>query len=135
MLKNTKLSRIIILSIILILLIGINCCHAVDLNLTDMDDLTNTNITNDANNTSVDNETSNTTANDEDTYNNTNSSNTSYNTSNSTSNTPAPSTTVSNLNSLPESNLGLSTILNILLIVIGVLLILLAIAILIRLKK
>ncbi len=38
------------------------------------------------------------------------------------------------LSSLPEASLGLSNILNILLIVVGVLLILLAIAILIRLK-
>ena len=38
-------------------------------------------------------------------------------------------------NSLPESNLGLSNILNILLIVIGILLVLLGIAIIIRLKK
>lgn len=42
------------------------------------------------------------------------------------------STTVSNM--LPESNLGLATILNILLITVGVILILLGIAVLIRLK-
>jgi len=41
---------------------------------------------------------------------------------------------VSSLNSLPEAELGLTNILSIILIVIGVLLILLAIAILIRLK-
>lgn len=41
---------------------------------------------------------------------------------------------VSSLNSLPEAELGLTNILSILLIVIGVLLILLSIAILIRLK-
>ena len=42
---------------------------------------------------------------------------------------------VSNINSMPESELGLTNILTILLIVIGILLILLAIAILIRLKR
>lgn len=51
-----------------------------------------------------------------------------------TSNLPtsSSSTTVSNM--LPESNLGLATILNILLITVGVILILLGIAVLIRLK-
>ncbi len=44
------------------------------------------------------------------------------------------STNVSLLNSLPEADLGLNNILNILLIVIGILLILLGIAIIIRLK-
>lgn len=46
--------------------------------------------------------------------------------------TSSSSTTVSNM--LPESNLGLATILNILLITVGVILILLGIAVLIRLK-
>lgn len=45
------------------------------------------------------------------------------------------STSVSTLDQLPESGLGLNNIINIILIVIGVLLILLGIAILIRLKK
>lgn len=45
------------------------------------------------------------------------------------------STVTSTLNSLPEAELGLTNILSIILIVIGVLLILLAIAILIRLKN
>lgn len=44
-------------------------------------------------------------------------------------------TSVTSLSNLPEANLGLNNILNILLIAIGVLLILFAIAILIRLKK
>lgn len=42
---------------------------------------------------------------------------------------------VSNLSSIPESNLGLSNILSILLIAVGIILILLGIAVLIRLKK
>ncbi len=45
------------------------------------------------------------------------------------------STNVSNLSSLPESDLGLTNILNIILIAIGFILILLAIAILIRLSN
>jgi len=43
-------------------------------------------------------------------------------------------TVISTLNSLPEAELGLTNILSIILIVIGILLILLAIAIIIRLK-
>ena len=53
------------------------------------------------------------------------------------SNTSVESTTSSPLNalsSLPEASLGLTNILNILLIAVGILLILLAIAILIRLR-
>ena len=44
-------------------------------------------------------------------------------------------TSVTSLSNLPEANLGLNNILNVILIAIGFLLILLAIAILIRLKK
>ena len=50
-------------------------------------------------------------------------------------NTQTSSATVSTLNSLPESELGLTNILNILLITVGFLLILLGIAIIIKLKK
>lgn len=87
---------------------------AVDFNLTD-NSLAN-------NNTS-----SNTTSNT--------STNTSTNTLASSGGTNVSSTTVSNLNNLPESDLGFGNILNILLIVVGILLILLAVAILIRLNK
>lgn len=45
------------------------------------------------------------------------------------------SATISTLNELPEANLGLGNVLNIILIVIGVLLILLGIAIIIRLNS
>ena len=57
--------------------------------------------------------------------------------SNSTSTTPSSnrgSSIADTLQSLPESELGLTNILNILLIAVGVVLILLAIAIFIRLK-
>lgn len=49
--------------------------------------------------------------------------------------TPSDSAIVSSVSSLPESELGLTNILNILLIAVGVILIFLAIAILIRLGK
>ena len=63
---------------------------------------------------------------------------------NNTANTNAQTTTgtsssssgtVSSISSLPESELGFTNILNILLITVGVILILLAIAILIKIKK
>ena len=52
-----------------------------------------------------------------------------------TSDITAQVTSVTPLSKLPEANLGLNNILNVILISIGVLLILFAIAILIRLKK
>lgn len=51
-----------------------------------------------------------------------------------TTNYSTTSSTVSTLNQLPEAGLGLSNVINIILIVIGILLILLGIAIIIRLK-
>ena len=56
-------------------------------------------------------------------------------TSTNTTSTNTTSATVSTLSSLPESELGLTNILNILLITVGVLLILLGIAIIIKLQK
>ena len=70
--------------------------------------------------------------------NNTNTSSNSLNsnsTRNTTSNTSSNTSSADVSSVLPESSLGLTNILNIFLIVIGVLLVLLAIAILIRLKK
>ena len=52
-----------------------------------------------------------------------------------TSDITAQVTSVTSLSKLPEANLGLNNILNVILISIGILLILFAIAILIRLKK
>lgn len=49
--------------------------------------------------------------------------------------TDTDSATFSNLSSLPESELGLTNVLNILLIAVGFVLVLLAIAILIKIKK
>lgn len=53
----------------------------------------------------------------------------------SSTNNSNSSATVSSLNQLPEAGLGLNNIINIILIVVGVLLILLGIAILIRIKQ
>jgi len=67
--------------------------------------------------------------------NNTNSLNNNISSStNSSLPTSSTTTTVSALSNLPEANLGLTNILNIILIVLGILLILLGIAIFIRLK-
>lgn len=130
--KLKKFKLIIILSIIL-LLVGTSLCYAVDLNVTD--DLT-TGLTsgNESNNSSNTNNSSSTNTTDDESENTSNSSNTSSNTSNSSSSSSSNSI-AKVTSSLPESSLGLSNILNILLIAVGVLLILLSIAILIRLKN
>lgn len=127
-LKNIK---IIVLSIIFTLFISISSCYAVELDLSDdlLESSSSVNSTNSGNTT---NENSSNTNLNTNSTNNTNISNENYNTNTSFTNS-TPSATVTN--SLPESDLGLSNILNIFLIVIGVLLILLSIAILIRLKK
>ena len=131
----SKTKRIILFLIITIFVLGFNLCYAVDLNMTNdddlLDDIDSASNTYNENSSNSRLRNSNTTTNsiddeDEDIYDND-----AVNTSLSdTSN--IPSTTVTNVNS---SGLELTNILNILLIVIGVLLILLSIAILIRLKK
>ena len=132
-----KKFKFFVISIVFALIFGINYCYAVELNLTD-DLTTNFSLNNTSDNSnSTDSNATNST--DTDTDSNTNITNTnSENTMNTTdsatySGTSNTSTTVSN--ALPESNLGLSNILNIFIIVIGVLLVLLGIAILIRIKK
>lgn len=134
-----KNSKFIILTTIITLILGFNFCYAVDLNLTDdlIDDFSSNNVTQNTNNTNTSDvsTTNNTNSNtNTDNTNNTNSNITS-NTNSSTTSGNASSTSATVTNSLPESDLGLSNILNILLIVIGILLVLLSIAILIRLKK
>lgn len=62
-------------------------------------------------------------------------SNTANTNTNNSSNTPTPNNSVSSITDLPEASLGLANILNILLLVVGVLLILLGIAIIIKIKK
>ena len=133
----SKIKRIILFLVITIFVLGFNLCYAVDLNMTNDDDLLDDidSVSNTYNESSDDSRlgTENTTTNsiddeDEDEY--------IYDDSsvsdNSNDGSNIPSTTVTNVSS---SGLELTNILNILLIVIGVLLILLSIAILIRLKK
>ena len=134
-LKNVKF---IVLSIIFVLFLGITSCYAVDLDLSN--ELENDLLSNSSNSNNSDvsgnytntnsNSSSNTNLSNTSTGNSTNSI---YTNTDSGSTNSTPSATVTN--SIPESDLGLTNILNIFLIVIGVLLILLAIAILIRLKK
>ena len=120
-LKNVKF---IVLSIIFVLFLGITSCYAVDLDLSDdlISNSTNSNTNNSnvsSNNTNTNNDSSsNTNTSNTSVNNNTNSS---YTNTNSSSTNSTPSATVTN--SIPESDLGLSNILNIFLIVIGVLLI------------
>lgn len=109
-----KLSKIIItlLAIFTVLLISFNSVKAVDLNLTE-NISSNNSLTNSVN--------------DDEDLNNTNYSNS---TNIASENNSTKVTSV-----VPESNLGLTNILNFVLITIGILLILLAIAILIKLNK
>lgn len=115
----------ILFFIMFFLCIGILPVHAIDMNLS------NTTATNTIDNTITNSLTGNTLLNTNSILNN------------NSANTPSPSTSttngsgstyVSQISSLPEADLGLNNILNILLIVIGILLILLGIAIIIRLK-
>jgi len=127
MLKNLRILCFIILFMFLV----ISPVYAIDMNLSD-------NTTTNTTDNSITNSTLNT-----NTVGNTLSNTTTSDLFNNTNNAPAPSTpntsgggsaSVSYLSSLPEADLGLNNILNILLIVIGILLILLGIAIIIRLK-
>ena len=108
-------------------------CFAIDLNLPDEEESSNTtNSSNVSSNSNNSRNTSNTSSNT-----NTSSSDDEYeenisNDSSSTSNTSSPAATISNVSS---SNGDASFVLNIFIIVIGILLILLAIAILIKLKR
>lgn len=132
---NKTLKTKIIISLILIFVFSLigNCSFAViDMNLasniedypTLSDDMENMDYTEDTD-TNI----------DADYDDNTNNTFSEPLTTNSVENTASTtSTKVSTLNSLPESELGLTNILNILLITIGVILILLGIAIIIKLK-
>lgn len=136
MIKSLKICFIIVMLIILLSFTTNVLAVDTNINATSSEDLlSNTTSTTNTSNTSD-------TSNSTNTTNSTNSTNSS-NVSNSTNstNTTASSTSSANTNSitvqggLPESDLGISNILSIILIAIGVLLILLAIAILIRLGK
>lgn len=140
MMKTKKL--IFILTMIAILF-GFNFCYAVDLNMADdltgNIDLTTNTSNNNTNNTNTNNDNTNATTNtstnldSNTTTEDMNTTNTSYIMPRDNSdNSPA---IVSELNATSSTGLDLSTVLNILLIVIGILLVLLSIAIIIRLKK
>lgn len=147
-LKNLKL--IIIMAMILSFVFAFNACYAVDLNLSNDLTVGTNNSTSSNTNASTSNSTNSSTGSDDVTNSmNTTSNSTDSNSTNSESNTSDTSnsttndTTTSSTNTSPkvtstlssDDGLGVSDILNIFLIVIGVLLILLSIAILIRLKK
>ena len=90
------------ISILIILILGVNACYAVDLNLTDdtLDDLNITNSTNENTNTSSNTNTNNNNTNTNTIATNTNSNTAVNNTTNTTSNTP--SATVSTISSEPK---------------------------------
>lgn len=127
MIKSLKIFKTILAIIIFlfVLLFGTNIYAVdIDMNLTNIDTLSNNDVSNSNTNTNTSANTS------------SNKTNTSTNsTTNTSSNTTNTSATVSSVSSLPESELGLTNILNILLITVGFILILLAIAILIKLRK
>ena len=127
--KNLKFLLLIVLAVIVVLTLNFNKCFAaIDMNLTgNTSSLNSANVTNTINkNNTID---ENVLDDDDD---NTTAATTSNQATTSTNNTVA---TVSSLSSLPESELGLTNILNILLIAVGFVLILLGIAIIIKLKK
>lgn len=104
----SKILNIILVLLLVLLLIYPNFVHAIDVNMNLTNNLSGTNTSQ------------------------TNITNPSL--TNTTGPYSSTSGSISTLNNLPEAELGLTNILCIILIVIGILLILLAIAILIRLK-
>lgn len=127
MIKKLKIFSIV--GMVLILLCFTTNVFAVDMNITETNTLNTSNSSNTSNTTNTSN-TSNTTN-----ARNTSNTTTSTNTSSTTSSSPNNTNSITVQGGLPESDLGISNILSIILIAIGVLLILLAIAILIRLGK
>lgn len=128
--KILKFLLIIALIIAVLEFVNLKCFAVVDMNLT-------SNSTNQAFSNNNITDTNNNADNSNDTYNDNDEVESQANNkiSSTSAATNTSSATVSSLSSLPESDLGLTNILNILLITIGVLIILLGIAILIKLKK
>lgn len=120
-----KKNHLIVITLIIFLFIalGAQSVYAIDLNLinsireNEVDSAENLSLNTSNTNTTI----GNTTVNDNSSY------------SNSTSN--LPSTSVSNVTSTTDGTLTIENILNILLVVVGVLLILLGIAIMIRMNR
>ena len=120
----SKLSKVLVI-LCIVFCCFYSSCYGVDLNLTDANSSNSATTTSNTNNLPETNNSSNLA--------NTQINNNSISNSNNNENI---STTVSGVNSVSNSNSSIvSNILNIALIVVGVLLIFLAIAILIRLKK
>lgn len=115
--KKNIMKILSISAILLFIFVSSNSYAAIDMNLA-------SNLT--ANNNSSNNSSSNSSTNT-----NTSSSNSQ---SSNVSNSSSEAATVSSVSSVPDSQLGLTNILNIILIAVGVLLILLGIAVLIKLK-
>lgn len=124
-----KFLKISVTFLLFIFIFFVENAYAANVDLNLASNLVDTNTNSNVSNTNI---ISNTISNDT-------SSNTSANTNaisgTSDSTTESGTATFSNVSSLPESELGLTNILNILLITVGVVLILLSIAILIRLKN
>ena len=116
----SKTFKVIIIALVLICAIGTIASSAasINMNLESGNNVSDENVVEDANTTDT-----NTLA------------NTTSNTTTTDNSSGTESSTVTALSSLPESELGLSNIINILLIAVGVILIFLAIAILIRLGR
>lgn len=124
-----KSIKILLICLLFISFILSSKCFAIDINMNLTGNTSNTNSLLDLNNAVTN--AANTLTNSNNETNTANTENTSTNTNvNTNSNTNS-----SIVSSLPESELGLTNILNILLITIGVVLILLAIAIFIKLRK
>lgn len=123
----SKTFKVIIIALVIILAIGTITSNAASINMnlesgnTSTDNVADTNNTTDTN-TQASNEITNSVEN-------------ATNSSSSQTDSDSSSPIVTNVSSLPESELGLTNIINILLIAVGVILIFLAIAILIRLAR
>ncbi|MGN1327693.1 MAG: hypothetical protein ACI4VQ_06450 [Clostridia bacterium] len=114
-----KSLKIMLVTLLLVFLVFSSNCFAVNIDMNLASDLADegTNVSN----TNVTSNTSSATS--------------TTSTANANTDVSTDSVTFSNLSSLPESELGLTNILNILLIAVGFVLVLLAIAILIKIKK
>lgn len=120
----SKTFKVIIIALVIVLAVGTisSSAASINMNLESGNNISDENVVEDTNTTDT-NTLANTTT------------NTTANTTTTDNNSGTESATVTSVSSLPESELGLSNIINILLIAVGVILIFLAIAILIRLGR
>lgn len=120
----SKTFKVMIIALVIVLAVGTisSSAASINMNLESGNNISDENVVEDTNTTDT-NTLANTTT------------NTTANTTTTDNNSGTESATVTSVSSLPESELGLSNIINILLIAVGVILIFLAIAILIRLGR